>query len=112
MMQYMLQGPSFEEDDFALDAIDQVGPAGHNFGTEHTQARYATAFYPSALHDRRNLGTWEDAGAPDTVTRANTLYKDILKNYEAPAMDSNLKQALDEFAVARAKELENVDLYD
>ncbi len=112
MMQYMLQGPTFEDDDFALDAIHEVGPAGHNFGTQHTQDRYATAFYPSALHDRRNLGTWEDAGAPDTVTRANKLYKDILKNYEAPAMDSNLKQALEEFAVARAKELENVDLYD
>ncbi|MCB1452044.1 MAG: trimethylamine methyltransferase family protein, partial [Rhizobiaceae bacterium] len=37
------------EDALAVDAIRDVGPGGHFFGTEHTQQRYKTAFYAPIL---------------------------------------------------------------
>ena len=112
MMQHFLQGPEWEGDVFALDAIHEVGSAGHHFGTEHTQSRYKTAFFPSILHDRRNFGTWQEAGSEDIVQRAHRLWKKILKEYKQPPLDPAIQDALEEFIARRAKELEHVELYD
>ncbi|MEM7345452.1 MAG: trimethylamine methyltransferase family protein [Chloroflexota bacterium] len=112
MMQHFLHGPTWDRDSFALDEIHEVGPAGHHFGTAHTQARYQTAFYPPFLHDRRNLGTWEEAGSEDIVQRANKLWKSIIDRYEPPPMDIAIKEALTDYVARRTEELKHVDLYD
>ncbi len=112
MMQHMLQGPEWSEDAFALAAIDEVGPAGHHFGTAHTQARYASAFYPAFLHDRRNVGTWQEAGSEDVVQRAHRLWQDVVKQYEEPWLDTAVKAALADYMTQRKRELANVNLYD
>ena len=112
MMQHFLQGPEWDGDAFALDAIHEIGPAGHHFGTEHTQARYQTAFYPSFLHDRRNFGQWQETGSEDIIKRANGLWKQVIKQYEAPPFDTAIKDELADFVARRTKELENVALYD
>ena len=45
VMHYMKPVPIDAPSDIAVDAIREVGPRGHFFGAEHTQARYETAFY-------------------------------------------------------------------
>ena len=112
MMQHFLQGPDWEDDAFALEAIDEVGPAGHHFGTAHTQARYQTAFYPNFIHDRRNHGTWVEAGSEDTVVRANKLYRQLLRDYEPPLLDVGIRDELLDFIARRRQELDGVELYD
>lgn len=112
MMQHFLQGPEWEGDVFALDAIDEVGPAGHHFGTAHTQARFENAFYPSFLHDRRNYGTWQDAGSEDVITRANKVWKQVIREYKQPTLDEATNEALEAYVTKRTAELENVNLYD
>ena len=112
MMQHFFAGPDWSNDAFALDAIAEVGSGGHHFGTAHTQARYETAFYPNFLHDRRNHGTWWEAGSPDTVTRATKIWQQVLKNYEQPPLDPAIKDALKEYVERRGRELEDVGLYD
>ncbi|MEM7535952.1 MAG: trimethylamine methyltransferase family protein [Chloroflexota bacterium] len=112
MMQHMLQGPEWGTDAFALDSIHEVGPAGHNFGTQHTLDRFETAFYAPSLHDRRNFGTWADGGSEDIVQRANKLWKELIRQYEKPALDSAIQEALVEFMERRSRELQGVDLYN
>ncbi len=112
MMQHMLKGPELSADAFALDSIHEVGPAGHNFGTQHTQDRFETAFYPAFLHDRRNFGTWQEAGSEDIVQRANKLWKEIVRQYEKPPLDPAIEEALRAFVARRTEELAGVDLYD
>ena len=112
MMEHMLEGPKWTDADYALDAIHEIGTSGHHFGTAHTQERYQTAFYPNFLHDRRNNGTWLEGGGEDTAQRAHKIWKQVLKNYEKPAIDSNMEQALREYVERRSKELENEYLYD
>ncbi len=112
MMQHMLHGPEWSEEAFALDAIAEVGPAGHHFGTAHTQARYQTAFYPSILHDRRNHGAWVENGREDIVQRAHKIWREVIKNYEQPPIDKGLKDALSAHVAERTAALENVPLYD
>ncbi|MEM1163318.1 MAG: trimethylamine methyltransferase family protein, partial [Pseudomonadota bacterium] len=94
-------------DDLAVDAIAEVDamPAAqrHFFGAQHTQDRYETAFYTPFLSDWTNFQGWELAGAVRTPERANKVWKQILAEFEAPAIDPAIADELEAF-VARRKE--------
>lgn len=85
----------------ALDAVREVGPGGHFFGTAHTQERYRTAFFAPMVSDWRNFESWAEAGAPDALSRANGLVKRLLSEFEAPAMDPAICEELDAFVDRR-----------
>ena len=91
-----------DDDTLALEAVRDVGPGGHYFGTPHTQARYANAFYAPILSDWRNYENWVDAGSPTAEVKANKIWKDVLAGYEAPAIDPGVAEELAAF-VARRK---------
>ncbi len=93
----------FSADELALDAIAEVGPGGHFFGTQHTQDRFKDAFYAPILSDWRNFESWQEAGSPDAMKKANQLWQQRLGEYQAPAMDPSIREALSDF-VARRKE--------
>lgn len=92
------------EDALAVDAIREVGPGGHFFGTPHTQSRYKTAFYSPILSDWRNFETWAEAGSPTAIERANRIWKERLAAYERPAMDPAIREELDAFVDKRIAE--------
>ena len=91
-------------DALALDAMHEVGPGGHYFGTEHTQARYQTAFYAPLLSDWRNFENWQDAGGPTAYQKANTVWKETLAAYQQPLMDQAIREELDAFVGKRLAE--------
>ncbi|AXI44945.1 trimethylamine methyltransferase [Sulfitobacter sp. SK012] len=64
--------------DLGLDAIGEVQPGGHFFGTPHTMARYKTEFYDPLVADYSNFGTWREKGEQDATTRATGIWQDIL----------------------------------
>lgn len=97
---------------FALDAIAEVGPGGHHFGTAHTQARYLDAFYDTSLADRQGYDAWAAAGAADTATRANRLWKEMLRRYEQPPLDPAVAEAIDDYIARREPELAGARLYE
>ena len=92
------------EDALAVEAIRDVGPGGHFFGTPHTQARYKTAFYSPVLSDWRNFESWNEAGAPTAMEKANRVWKERLASYEQPAMDPAIREELDAFVERRIAE--------
>ncbi len=91
-------------DDIALDAIRDVGNAGHFFGIQHTQDRYTTAFYQPFLADWRNYEGWDLAGGVWTAERANALYKEIIASFEPPPMDDAVRDELADFVARRKAE--------
>ncbi|WP_323036655.1 trimethylamine methyltransferase family protein [Pararhodobacter sp.] len=91
-------------EDIALDAVKQVGAGGHYFGCEHTQARYTNAFYSPIVSDWRNYEAWQADGAVETPERAHRIYRDIIDNFEAPAMDVAIREELDSFVTRRKAE--------
>jgi trimethylamine--corrinoid protein Co-methyltransferase len=91
-------------DALALDAIREVGPQGHFFGCEHTQSRYATAFYAPFLSDWRNYEAWSEAGSAWTEDRANKAWKAILAEFEPPPIDEGVREALADFVARRKRE--------
>ncbi len=92
----------FSADELALDAIAEVGPGGHFFGTQHTQDRFKDAFYAPVLSDWRNFETWFEAGSPDAMQKANKIWQQRLGEYQTPPMDASIREEIDAF-VARRK---------
>jgi len=92
------------QDALALDAVREVGPGGHFFGTAHTLARYESAFYSPILSDWRNFETWTDAGRPTTYDHANRVFKEKLATYERPPIDPGVEEELDAFVAKRKAE--------
>lgn len=87
-----------------LDAVRDVGPGGHFFGTEHTQARYEKAFYAPILSDWRNFESWEEAGSETATQRANRIFKQLIQEYEAPDLDPAIAEELAAFVAKRKEE--------
>lgn len=95
---------TIDDDTLGFEAIRQVGPGGHFFGTDHTQARFRTEFYRPMISDWRNYETWEDAGSPEAAAKANRLYKAFLAEYEPPALPDDRLAELTEFVDRRVAE--------
>lgn len=90
--------------DIAIDAIKEVGPAGHFFGIQHTQDRYENAFYAPIVSDWRNFEAWEVAGGTWTAERAHQKFKEIIDSFEAPPMDDAIREELGDFVARRKSE--------
>ena len=89
------------DDELAVDAIAEVGPGGHHFGTSHTLARYESAFYSPILSDRQNYESWQEAGSEDIAVRANAIWKQLLNEYEQPPLDPAIEEELVAYADKR-----------
>jgi len=97
-----LDGVKVDDNELAFDAFSEVGPGGHFFGCAHTMGNYETAFWDSAVADNEPFEKWEAAGSHDAAFRANKLWKKRLAEYEAPALDEGVDEALKDF-IARKK---------
>ena len=104
MMAEFLVPIEVNEETLGLDAIRDVGPGGHFFGTAHTLARYETAFYSPILSDWRNYETWAEAGGHSVTERAHELYKKVLAAYAPPALDEAVREELDDYIVRRTRD--------
>lgn len=104
MMAEFLKPLDTHEPDLALDAIADVQPGGHYFGTQHTIERFESAFYAPILSDWRNFETWRDAGSEDATRRAHGIWKQLLAEYEAPPLDPAVAEALDSYVAHRLED--------
>ena len=93
------------EEEFGLDAIKDVGPGGHFFGTPHTMERYKTAFYEPITSDWQNNENWVKAGAKTAEERATEIWQKVLDDYQQPALEPSRLEALDEYVTKRKLEI-------
>jgi len=101
MVESYLTPLDFSDASLALDAIAEVGPGGHFFGTQHTQERYKDAFYSPILSDWRNFESWHEAGQPNAFQKANSVWKQRLASYQQPEFDASCREELDAFVERR-----------
>ena len=95
-------GVDLSENGQAMDAIREVGPGGHYLGSAHTQANFKSAFWRTDLLDYKPFEQWEEEGARDTAQLASVRVKKMLGEYQAPAIDPGIAEALAEY-VAKKK---------
>ena len=94
MLDAFMQGVTVDESTLALDAIDEVGPGGHYFGTAHTMERYRTEFYRPLISDWQNFGSWVEQGSLTASDRAYQKWNDVLAAYEQPPLDPAIAEEL------------------
>lgn len=104
MMQTFLEPIGVEPADLALEAIADVGPGGHFFGTQHTQDRYREAFYQPMVSDWRNFESWEEAGSPEASGKLPSLVQQALSEFAVPELDDAVRAELDAFVDRRVAE--------
>ncbi|MEO0668111.1 MAG: trimethylamine methyltransferase family protein [Pseudomonadota bacterium] len=100
-LHHLAAGVSVDQEAQAMDAIREVGPGGHYLGCAHTQANFKSAFWKSDLLDYKPFETWEDEGARDTVELARVRVERLLNDYQPPAMDVAVREALDAYVAQR-----------
>lgn len=101
MLAEALRPITVDDAELALDAIDDVGPGGHFFGTAHTLARYDTAFYEPQVFTRENFGQWTDNGRRDAADRAGDVWRGWLAEYTEPPIDPAVREAIDDHVARR-----------
>ena len=100
-LQNMARGVDMTENGQAMDAIREVGPGGHYLGCAHTQANFKKSFWRSELLDYKPFEQWAEEGERDTMTLANVKVKQTLSNYQQPALDPGIAEALDAFVAEK-----------
>ena len=93
-----------DESELALEAIRDVGPGGHFFGTAHTQARYRTAFFAPMISDWRNYESWQEAGSPTAEDKAEKVWRERLEQFVPPPIDPAIHEELSAFVARRKAE--------
>lgn len=105
LMTETMQPMVVNKDTLGFDAIKEVGPGGHFFGSPHTLQRYEHAFYHPLLSDGRNYETWTEQGRESADVRANRIWKRMLSEYEQPPLDRAVDDALKDFVARRKREI-------
>ena len=93
----LAKGITADENGQAMDAIREVGPGGHYLGCAHTQANFKSAFWKSELFDYKPFETWFDEGERDTYKLASNRVEFLLNNYQKPALDPAVEEALNAY---------------
>ncbi|SHI41999.1 trimethylamine---corrinoid protein Co-methyltransferase [Palleronia salina] len=99
------QGVDISENGQAMDALREVGPAGHFLGCAHTQANFKTAFWRTEIFDHKPYETWADEGERDTRAFATALVAKRLADYQQPALDPEIAARLEAFVARRKSEM-------
>ena len=101
MMHVLAKGIDLSENGQGMDAFREVAPGGHFLGCAHTQANFETAFFRSTIADNNSFEQWDAEGRQDAPQRANRIWKKMLAEYEAPAIDPGIDEALRDYIERR-----------
>ncbi len=109
MMDRMVGGIDMSENGQAMDAIEEIGPGKHFLGSSHTQRNFEDAFWRSEMADNTTFEQWSADGAIESAKRAESRAIKMLAEYEIPAIDPAVDEALIEFVAKRMEELPNAE---
>jgi len=99
------RGVPFDDFDEALATIAEIGPAGHFFGTTHTQAHFRDAFFMAELFDNNSFEQWQLEGEKDAAARGLEAARRMLDSFEAPPLDPGIAEAIADYVARREREL-------
>ena len=71
-----------------------LGKNGNENDIINTQNNFKTAFYRAPITDNNSVEQWQSEGSCDHAQRCNARYKKLLAEYQAPAIDPAVDEAL------------------
>ncbi len=97
MCKRIKRGQNITPENLAKEVINEVGPGGEYLTQWHTFKHFKQELYAPTLEERDNFDMWNNKGGLTMEQRANAKYKEILKDYEEPAMDESVRKDLDAY---------------
>ena len=104
MMQAWMEPMATDDAALGLEAIAEVGPGGHFFGTAQTMGSYQTAFHQPMLSNWDNYPNWLEKGSEEAPRRANRIWKEVIAAYDEPKLDEAKAEALADYVARRKAE--------
>ena len=98
----MTQGLSIDANELAADAYLEAGIGSNFLGVAHTLRNFRTANYRAELTDTSSFEQWRENGGKDMQQRAYERWQQMLNEYQPPAIDVAIDEALLDF-IARKK---------
>jgi len=94
MVKRILRGVAVDDDHLAVEVIHGVGPGGHFLADDHTVRHFRREFWFPSLMDRSRREGWEKAGQKTLGQRVREKVKDIIENFEPPALPPGVEDKL------------------
>jgi trimethylamine--corrinoid protein Co-methyltransferase len=105
VMQRLAGGLEINDEELAHEAVEEVGPGSHFFGSQHTLRHYEGAFFVPESGDLSTYQQWQEEGEMDALQRASAIAKKRLEDYRPPEIDPSIAEALESFVEKRKSEL-------
>ena len=99
------QGVDVDDLKPAMEAMREVGPAGHFLGTAHTLSKFESAFFMPPMMDFSSWEQWAAEGSLDAAARALNKARVMLDAYEEPRLNQGKLEALEDFIARREREI-------
>lgn len=105
MLNRFFRGLTLDDNTLGTAAFTENAPGVHFLGTQHTQENFKDALYISPLADNNSFEQWLSEGERDMAQRAAVQVKIQLENYQPPALDEGIAEALCHYIARRKAEI-------
>ncbi len=96
----LLSEVAFDEEAFAIDLIQALGPGGVYLDQAHTVDHMRQALSLPLLSDRDSYDEWSGKGKRNRVEMARDKVKEILASHQPPPLPDSVQQAMNEIVTA------------
>lgn len=104
MMGVYADGVDMSPNGQAMEAFVTNPHGSHFLGNDHTLANFESAFYRSTLADSNSYEQWLEEGELSAAQRANSAWKQMLHEYQPPALDEDADRAMLQYIERRKAE--------
>lgn len=94
LIKHILNGITFNDEQLALDVIDNVGPGGNFLIEEHTLNHFRSIYSPE-LFTRKTYREWEDEGSQSLGDKIKEKVGSIINNYNPAPISEEIAEKLD-----------------
>ena len=103
----MMEGMVLDDNQMANDAYVEAGIGTNFLGVAHTMQNFRSANYRAELSDTNSFEQWRDDGSKDMQQRAYERWNQMLNEYQAPAIDPGIDEALLDFMARRKASMDD-----
>ena len=98
-------GIPINDETLAVDEIHEVGPAGEFLTRDNTAMLFKELRSIPKFIDRNPRSSWEEAGCPDILKRAEEEARHILENYKPDPLPETTREEIRSIVDEAEKEL-------
>jgi trimethylamine--corrinoid protein Co-methyltransferase len=88
---------NFDDDLFATDLIDEVGPKGSFLNKRHTAKNIRKELWFPKLLDRENYDNWLESGSTNMEKRCRNRKEELLAKHKPTPLEDDVKKDLEKF---------------